>query len=246
MDPIRFDEAKKKVAAEHKRNGIGTLSEKTLHAVMKNYFEPHEENHEIRIGGYVADIVSEQGIIEIQTRNFRNLKTKLDAFLEVCSVLVVYPVTWVKSVVLIDSETGEITRKRGYGRRPSIYAAFDELYSICRQMKNERLSVCVAFVEVEERRLSVGGKWRKRDCECDKIPLRLDGEEYFTCTGDYARLIPEGLGDDFTSADLAAAAKIPRHTAQSILYFLNDIGAVVRTGKRGNSYIYSIKNEERG
>ena len=52
------------------KKGIGTLSEKTLHSVLKNYFEPFSENHEIKIGNYVADIVGENGIIEIQTRQF--------------------------------------------------------------------------------------------------------------------------------------------------------------------------------
>lgn len=241
MNLLLFEEAKNKIAAGHKRGGIGTLSEKTLHAVMKYYFEPHEENHEIRVGGYVADIVSERGIIEIQTRSFSNLRDKLSAFLEVCGVTVVYPMPWVKSVILIDADTGEVTKKRGYGGKPTIYSAFDELYSIAKQMQNERLSVCVAVVEVEERRICRGGKWRKRDCECDKIPLRLLSEDYFTCPGDYARLIPAQLCDGFTSANFAAAAGIARSTAQGLLYFLNSLGVVTRTGKQGNSYLYTLK-----
>ena len=57
----------------------------TLHAVLKNYYEPFEQNHEIKVGRFVADIVGEQGVIEIQTRNFGNLLEKLDNFLEFCS-----------------------------------------------------------------------------------------------------------------------------------------------------------------
>ena len=38
------------------RQGIGTLSEKTVHAVMKNYYAPDTDMHEILIENFVADI----------------------------------------------------------------------------------------------------------------------------------------------------------------------------------------------
>ena len=45
IDKERFEEAKKKVIGrDRQRLGIGTLSEKTVHAVLKNYYEPDEEH----------------------------------------------------------------------------------------------------------------------------------------------------------------------------------------------------------
>ena len=35
------------------------MSEKTLHAVLKMYYEPDEDNHEVAIDGYFADIYNE-------------------------------------------------------------------------------------------------------------------------------------------------------------------------------------------
>ena len=82
MDKIRFKEACDKIINKsRKQNGIGTLGEKTLHAVLKCYFEPHEDNQEISLGGYVADIAGENGVIEIQTRNFNVLRKQLNALL---------------------------------------------------------------------------------------------------------------------------------------------------------------------
>jgi hypothetical protein len=43
--------------SEQKRNGIGTLAEKTVHAVLKHYLVPKEQCHEIKCNGYVADIM---------------------------------------------------------------------------------------------------------------------------------------------------------------------------------------------
>ena len=42
------------------RQGIGTLSEKTVHAVMKNYYAPDTDMHEIPIENFVADIYTGQ------------------------------------------------------------------------------------------------------------------------------------------------------------------------------------------
>ncbi|MDF2567294.1 MAG: hypothetical protein K0R90_750, partial [Oscillospiraceae bacterium] len=113
MDKIKFRQACDKIIdRQREKNGIGTLSEKTLHAVLKQYFEPFLANHETKIGSFVADIVGEDGIIEIQTCGFDKLRKKLDAFLPVCKVTVVYPVTNIKWLSWIDERTGEITQKR--------------------------------------------------------------------------------------------------------------------------------------
>ena len=57
IDEQRFEQAKNKIiGADRERRGIGTLSEKTVHAVLKNYYAPDEDMHEIPIENYVADI----------------------------------------------------------------------------------------------------------------------------------------------------------------------------------------------
>ena len=53
---------------------IGTYMERTLHSALKNYYEPDPEKQEKRFLGYVADIVNENGITEIQTRNFNSMR----------------------------------------------------------------------------------------------------------------------------------------------------------------------------
>ena len=46
MDKQKFKEACKSIIhAEREQNGIGTLGEKTLHAVLKQYYEPDKTNH---------------------------------------------------------------------------------------------------------------------------------------------------------------------------------------------------------
>ena len=94
-----FDAARA-LAAVHPRaeSGIGSLSEGSLHHLLKFYFEPDADRHEVGVGRYFADILNEDGIIEIQTRALYRLSPKLDAFLPLYPVTVVYPVAAVKQV----------------------------------------------------------------------------------------------------------------------------------------------------
>ena len=70
IDELRFEAAKNRVIGiNRERQGIGTLSEKTVHAVLKNYYAPDTDMHEIPIENFVADIFTGTEIIEIQTRS---------------------------------------------------------------------------------------------------------------------------------------------------------------------------------
>ncbi|MFQ8702418.1 MAG: hypothetical protein ACLR9I_01075 [Eisenbergiella sp.] len=52
----RFEAAREKIIGkDRERAGIGTLSEKTVHAVLKNYYAP-DESLQNAVAGCVADI----------------------------------------------------------------------------------------------------------------------------------------------------------------------------------------------
>ena len=64
IDELRFEAAKNRVIGiNRERQGIGTLSEKTVHAVLKNYYAPDTDMHEIPIENFVADIFTGTEII---------------------------------------------------------------------------------------------------------------------------------------------------------------------------------------
>ena len=71
MDQKRFEEAKRKIiGVDRQRLGIGTLSEKTVHAIFKDYYEPDEDHQEIPIENYAPSDDSDR-IIRI-SRNARH------------------------------------------------------------------------------------------------------------------------------------------------------------------------------
>lgn len=241
MDKDRFDSACKEIIGrEREKNGIGTLSEKTLHAVLKLYFEPHKENHEIKVGSYVADIVGEHGVIEIQTRQFNRLLSKLECFLEYCNVTVVYPVVRNKYLSWINMDTGEVSPKRKSPKKGTIYNAVKELYKIKYTLDNPKMNLCICILDADETRYLNG--WskdgKKGSTRCDRIPIELVEEVYFNDICDYKRFIPDGLPEIYTSSDLAKAAKISKSDSGTILNILTYLGLVVRCGKKGNSILY--------
>lgn len=241
MNHFVFEQACNKIiSTERKRNGIGTLGEKTLHAVLKNYFEPHEDNHEIKIGGYVADIVGENGIIEIQTRSFHKMRTKLERFLEFCDVTVVYPIPAVKYLSWLDLDTGEITKKRKSPRRGKIYDVISELYAIKYTLDNPRMNLCLCMLEIDEIKYLNGWSDNKKRgaSRCDQIPVKIVDQILIKNPNDYSIFIPETLPKEFTSLDYAKNAKVNRKIAQTSLNILTYLDLVKRIGKTGNTIIY--------
>lgn len=234
------------VLEEHIKNGIGTLGEKTLHMVLKNYFEPDISKQEIRVGAYIADIVNETGIIEIQTQGFDKLRKKLAAFLPLFPVTVVYPIPAVKWLIWIDPETGETTKRRKSPRTGRPYDAFYELYKIKFLLNRPNLRFCLAMIEMEEYRFLNGWSQNKKKgaSRYERIPLNLLDLIQIPDTSGYLRLIPETLPETFTSADFKKASGLYLSGAGTALHVLNYLGTVTRTAKRGNAYLYQRRIPE--
>ena len=243
IDREAFEAARKKViGVDRKRSGIGTLSEKTVHAILKNYYEPDEEKQEIPIENYVADIFSDGGIMEIQTRQFNKMRNKLSAFLPLYPVTIVYPIPREKWIIWIDEESGELSRKRKSPAKGNVYLAFIELYKIKMYLKNPNLRVKLVLMDMEEYKLLNGWSRDKKrgSSRYDRIPTELVEEVDITRIEDYMQFVPYDLEEEFTSKEFAKAAHIPVKLAQTVLNILYHIGTVTRTGKKGREYLYTV------
>ena len=99
-------------------------------------------------------------------------------------------------------------------------------------------------MDMEEYRLldSYGKDKKKRATKCDKFPLKLVAEYDVETPQDYMMLLPAELPDAFTTKDFAREAKIPLGLAQTTLLLLSELQVVLRTDKRGNAYIYELKD----
>lgn len=244
IDEKRFETAKNKVVGvKRERQGIGTLSEKTIHAVLKNYYAPDTDMHEIPIENFVADIYTGYEIIEIQTRAFEKMRKKLETFLQLYPVTVVYPVPHIKWLFWIDEENGTVSPKRKSPKTGSAYLAFLELYKIRNFLSDPNLHFKIDLIDMEEYRLLNGwSKDKKKGSErFDRIPVAFSKEVCIDRKEDYMQFIPYDLPEPFTVKEFAKCAKISARLAGVTLLILNDLGMVMRVGKKGNSYLYEVK-----
>ncbi len=222
--------------------GVGVLSERTLHAVLKRYYEPFEGSREVKLGRYIADIFGEDGVFEIQTGSLYALRPKLSEFLEVVPVTVVYPMTARRKLIWVDAKTGE-RAEGGVAKRFKPVDVFGELWKLEPFLDHPNFRLHLLMVDVDEYRSFSGydkrGR-RRRGERLDRVPNAILEEYHLERPEDYAVLCPDDLPDEFGSAEFAAAAKINRTAAQTALRVLYKLGVMSRE-KSGNAYIYKFK-----
>lgn len=238
---LEFEAAKNKIVDKDRtRIGIGTLSEKTIHAVLKNYYEPDEDKHEIPIEGYVADIYTGKEIIEIQSGQFNRMREKLKAYLPLYTVTIVYPIPKEKWIIWIDEETGEMSNKRKSPKIGNPYMTFLELYKIKMFLKDKNLKLKICLINVVEYKVLNGwSKDKKKGAgKFDKIPISLEKEVVIERIEDYNQFVPYELKESFTSKEFAKAAHINAKLSGVVLNILYYVGVLERIGKNGNSYLY--------
>lgn len=266
IDEKLFEEAKNRMYGKVQgEKGIGTLSEKSVHAVLKYYFAPDEVFHEHKIGTFVADVCIDGEIYEIQTKQFYLMKRKLEYFLKEHEVTIVYPVSlentlhWVEcddecsrtnyydtslnKTFADESKNRHIRTSRKTRKKGMPYLFFHELYGIKDFLHHPKLHFILAILSTEEYRLLDGyGPQKKiRATKTDKVPIKL--LDLITIRGpeDYKQLLPENLPEEFTSDIFAKKAGIGRSLAGTALNVLYELDVVERIGKQGNAYLYRIK-----
>ena len=246
VDKEAFRAACEKAASRPRAgDSIGTLGEKSLHTVLKWYYEPDGSRHEIPVGSYVADIVGEHGVIEIQTRGVAHLKPKLSELLEAAPVTVVHPVILRKRIVNLDGNTGEVTSVRFSPKRGSLYTAMRELYALKPLLPQQRLTVRLPLLEADEIR-SFGVRTRRRKKQrtrqgeyvSDLLPTDIVDEIILAQPSDYEIFLPGHLSGSFGAAELAEAAATDLPAARRVLNLLTFLGLTEAIGKDGRRTVY--------
>ena len=242
-DQQAFESAKNKIiGVDRQRLTIGTLSEKTVHAILKNYLQPDEDRQEIPIENYVADIYDNGEIVEIQTRQFNKMRNKLSAFLPLYPVTIVYPIPREKWVIWIDEESGELSKPRKSPLKGTPYTVFPELYKIKMFLKDPNLRLKLILMDMEEYKLLNGWSHDKKKgaSRYDRIPTQLIDEVEINCIEDYMQFVPYELEGNFTVKEFAKSAHIPAKLAGVVVNILCHMGTIEQTGKKGRAYLYRI------
>ena len=242
-DRVRFDAARRAVLGEgYSDSGIGTFSERSLHRILKLYYEPDECFHEVKVLGSVADIMNGEGITEIQTRAFSRLVPKLTRFLREYPVTVVYPLESSLHFRTVDRESGEISERKRSTKKCTVFSAVYELYNIRELLSSPNMAVKLVFMDIDEFRYNGGiviGRARRRE-RIERIPNAITGEITLKDKDDYRILIPDGLPARFTAADFNRAVGKRYRYGYSAIQILLSVGIVAVLEKVGRKTYYGI------
>ncbi len=227
---------------------VGTQNEKLIHAVLKNYYAPYSDEQEIKIGRYFADAVSEEGIFEIQTKALYRLKEKLQDFTAAAFVTVVHPVEYETRTVYINTDSGEIVKETPFRKKDPRVKIFEELYSIRDFLGHEKVRFILARLRVEKRVYFSGEKLPelrdrrvRQKLHIEKVPMALLSETILHSSEDYRIYLPEGLPQEFTKKEFM---RLIKEGAGSLrLEVLREARLIQQVGKKGRSYVYSVKEE---
>jgi len=219
---------------------IGSLNEKPLHASLKQWCAGPSDQFEVSVDGFVIDIVQDDLLVEIQTKNFGSMKRKLFTLTADHRVRLVYPIAQEKWIVKLPAGgVGEGVRRKS-PKRGKLVDLFGELVSFPKLIANPNFSLMLLLIQEEEvRRFDAKRAWRRKGWVTEERRL-LDvvDRRLFESPEDVATLIPSELPEPFTTSDLAAALGRPRRLAQQMAYCLREMGVIAQVGTRARAKLY--------
>lgn len=223
--------------------GIGTYSEKTIHRVLKTFFCPDTDFHEVGIGSFVADALVGNTLYEIQSAGLFPLKKKLAYYLEHTDkqIKVVCPILTAKRVIWVNPESGEMSAPRkspvGHGKM----RVLPELIYLLDHLNFERVSfLIVGLVADDYKSLDGKGDDKKRGASrIERLPRELTYIETLSSKEDIASFfLPEKLPQEFTAAEFSRLTNLRRRTLSAALKVLLHLQIIEIIGKQKNAFCY--------
>jgi hypothetical protein len=219
---------------------IGTLQERSLHASLKELYVQGDARSEVSIDGFVVDVVKDDLLIEIQTRNFAAIKSKLLSLLKNHPVRLVHPLPMKKWIVKQTPYGMKQLSRRLSPKKCGFEDIFDELVRIPNFMTHSNFSIEVLLIEEEEIRRQDGkGSWRRRGWSIvDRRLIEVVDRRLYERPSDFLHFIPDSLEKPFTNSDLVQALGISRRLCQRLTYCLRRMMALKTIGKKGNALLH--------
>lgn len=235
-------EIKESLVMEH--IGIGLKNEKSLHASIKHWYWKKGDRLEVKVDGYVVDLVRDDLLIEIQTRNFSAIGKKMRKLIKSHKVLLVHPIAKEKWLVKVDSMEGKQIDRRKSPKKCNVYHVFNELIRIPDLISEENFKLEVLLVKEEEILCPDGlGSWRRKGVSIiDRKLLEVTESIKFNTKNDFIALLPENLTKSFSNKDLSRELKVSISLARKISYCMKKMNIIEETGKIRNELLFKIND----
>lgn len=228
---------------------LSTFREGSLHAALKDlYARPADRVEEI-VGGYVVDVVRDDELVEIQTSSFASAARKLRRLVEDRRLALVHPIAFERWIVHVDPD-GVVTGRRRSPKRGQHLDLFEELVAFPELMAHPNFRIELVMVREEEIRgpIPAGVRYRRprQWWRLDRRLLDVVEIVRVDTPGDLLELLPAGVPDQFTSADIATASGRPKRLAMRTAYCLQRAGATHCTGRFGRLHLYERDQPREG
>jgi len=211
-----------------------------LHRALQRYYAGADGCIEAEVRGFRADVLVDDIVYEIQTRSFAAIREKLRKLARSHHVVLVFPVPRDKMIVRIDADTGEEISTRRSPKHGQVADVFDELVYAFGLMRLKRFALEVLLTVERELRQDDGqGSWRRKGVSLvGRELVEIVDRQRFEQPAELLRLLPEGLPERFTVADLREGLGIKERAAGRMAYVLRELKVIKQVGKRGSAYVY--------
>jgi len=197
---------------------------------------------EVRVNGFRIDAVHRGRLIEIQQGSLSALRHKVRELLRTHPVTVVKPLVASKLIVRRNRVGGAVVSTRRSPRHETGADLFADLVYFVDVFPHPRLTLEAVFTVQEEHRVAARRRrFRGPDFRVtDRILVGIEGRLILRDQGDLVRLLPTGLGEAFTTEEIARRGQFPRWLAQKMAYCLRKTGAVETVGKKRGAWLYRV------
>ncbi|HEX7949709.1 MAG TPA: hypothetical protein VF494_05115 [Candidatus Limnocylindrales bacterium] len=220
-----------------------TLREGSLHAALKARYAAAiaDARVEAVVDGFVVDVAGPDELVEIQTASFASVRRKLERLVVAHRVVLVHPIPIEKWLVRVDGD-GAILRRRRSPKRGLALDLFDELVRVPGLIAHPNFRIELALVAEEEVRGPIpdGARYRypREWWRLDRRLLEVVETRRIDTPADLLGLLPAGLPESFTTADIVVATGRSRRLAMRAVYCLERCGSVTRLARRGRLQAY--------
>ena len=220
-----------------------TFREGSLHAALKARYAASiaDARVESAVDGFVVDVAGPNEVVEIQTGSFGSASRKLERLVASHRVVLVYPIPIEKWLVRVDAD-GRVLGRRRSPKRGLALDLFDELVHIPGLVAHPDFRIELPLTCEEEIRGPIpdGARYRypRTWRRLDRRLLEVTETRRIDTPADLACLLPVGLPEPFTTADIVAATGRSKRLAGRAVYCLERSGAIARLPRRGRFVAY--------
>jgi hypothetical protein len=222
-------------------NGINVYNEKSLHAALKQWYARPGDRLEIRVDGFIIDLVREDLLVEVQTGSFSPLKRKLFALVQTHPVRLVFPIAQEKWIVQQPKNEHEAPSRRKSPYHGRVEHVFAQLVYIPALIMHPNFSLEILLTREEElRRFDEKKGWRRKGwVTVERRLLEVVDRRISHSVDELVSLLPMEPTASFTVREAAKAMRQPVWLAQKTVYCLKEMGVISLTGRKGRANVYT-------